>query len=151
MFIALALIAGSLVIICISINGQLAAKVGLIQAGIINYFIGLISSIVYIYIVSRFTLSNIFMLESDIPFYYFLGGIIGSLIMVLNNLVINKLSAVYVTILVFIGQLTTGIIIDYLKYRMISSGKIIGGILIIIGLYFYIKGDKKTTKTLSTS
>lgn len=141
MFITLALLAGALVIICISINGQLANKVGLIQSGMTNFFVGLLTSIVYVYIVNGFSIGNMFIFNKDIPFYYFLGGFIGSLIMVLNSLVINRLSAVYVTILVFIGQLGTGIVIDYLRWEMLSSGKIIGGILIIIGLYYYIKGD----------
>lgn len=143
MFTALALIAGALIIICISINGQLANKVGLIQAGMTNFFVGLISSIVYVFIVSGFSFGNLSIFEKNIPVYYFLGGLIGSLIMVLNSLVIRKLSAVYVTILVFLGQLATGMVIDYSKFRMLSMGKIIGGILIIVGLYCYIKGDRK--------
>ncbi|WZL71997.1 DMT family transporter [Clostridiaceae bacterium 35-E11] len=143
MFITLALLAGALVIICISINGQLANKIGLIQAGMTNFSVGLLSSIIYIYIVNGFSLGHIFIFKSNIPFYYFLGGVIGSLIMVLNSLVINRLSAVYVTILVFLGQLATGMVIDYLKWGMLSAGKIIGGIIIIVGLYYYMKGDKK--------
>ncbi|WP_432667162.1 DMT family transporter [Wukongibacter baidiensis] len=143
MYIVLALLAGALVIICISINGQLANKVGLIQAGMTNFFVGLLGSIVYVYIVSGFSLSQVLVFKGYVPFYYFLGGVIGSLIMVLNSIVINKLSAVYVTILVFIGQLMTGMIIDYLRWQILSVGKIIGGVLIIIGLYYYIKGDKR--------
>lgn len=80
-------------------------------------------------------------------YYYFLGGAIGSLIMLLNSLIINRLSAVYVTILVFIGQMATGIIIDYFRWEVISKGKIIGGILLFTGLIYYMKGDKKNTRS----
>ncbi len=80
MFITLALLAGALVIICISINGQLANKVGLIQAGMINFFVGLLSSIIYLYIVNGFSLGHVYIFKRNIPFYYFLGGVIGSLI-----------------------------------------------------------------------
>lgn len=41
-----------------------------------------------------------------------------------------------------------GIVIDYIRLRILSGGKITGGILIIIGLYYYIKGDKKVTRRL---
>lgn len=145
MYITLALLAGALVIICISINGRLAKEVGLIQAGMTNFFVGFISSIVYAFIINSFSINSIFTSSvfSSVPFYYYLGGVIGSLIMILNSLVINNLSAVYVTVLVFIGQITTGIIIDYFRWEVLPKGKIIGGILIIIGLIYYIKGDKR--------
>lgn len=151
MFILLALLAGALVIICISINGQLASKVGLIQAGMTNFFVGLICSIVYFYLINGFPLNQIFILKREIPFYFFFGGAIGSLIIVLNSLVINRLSAVYVTILTFLGQLSTGIVIDYLKLEILSAGKFIGVILIIIGLYYYIKCDKEVSNSQDVS
>lgn len=144
MSVIFALLAGTLIILCISINGILAAKVGLIQAGITNYLVGLLSSFVYIVIIiiiNKFSLTNLLHLNSGIPFYFFLGGAVGSVIMLLNSLIINNLSAVYVTILVFIGQLSTGIFIDYLSGGGLPVGKIIGGMLILAGLYLYIKGD----------
>ncbi len=144
MFIALALLAGALVIICISINGRLARQVGLIQAGMTNFLVGLLSSIIYVYLINGFSWNSIQTPISNVPIYYFLGGAIGSLIMLLNSLIINRLSAVYVTILVFIGQMATGIIIDYFRWEVISKGKIIGGILLFTGLIYYMKGDKNT-------
>lgn len=140
MAVIFALSAGMLVILCISINGMLAAKVGLIQAGITNYLVGLISSFVYIITTNNFSF-NILHLTSGIPFYFFLGGAVGSVIMILNSLIINNLSAVYVTILVFVGQLFTGVFIDYLQSGCLVVGKIVGGILILVGLYVYMKGD----------
>lgn len=139
--IIFALSAGMLVILCISINGRLANKVGLIQAGMTNYFVGLISSFIYIIITNDTSLAELFHIDSGIPFYFFCGGAVGSFIMVLNSLIINNLSAVYVTILVFIGQLSTGVLIDYLQSSILPIGKILGGILIVVGLLFYIKGD----------
>lgn len=143
MYVALALLAGALVIICISINGQLAKKVGLIQAGMTNFLVGLVSSIIYIGIVSGFSWEGIRLIDSGIPIYYYLGGAIGAVLMVLNSIIINRLSAVYVTILIFIGQLGAGMVIDYMRWGMLSIGKIIGGLCIIAGLYLYIKGDKQ--------
>jgi len=39
--------------------------------------------------------------------------------MVINSLIINILLAVYVTALVFIGQMLTGIMIDYIKWEVL--------------------------------
>lgn len=148
MFAILGLLAGALVIVCISINGKLANKVGLIQSGMINFIAGLLSSAIYVYLIKGYQLSAPFKFTNNMPFYYLLGGLIGSLIMVLNNLVINKLSAVYVTILIFIGQLAVGIFIDYLSSGLLSFGKIVGGMIILCGLYCYVKSDiKKCVKS----
>lgn len=141
MDVIFALSPGMLIILCISINGMLAAKVGLLQAGITNYLVGFISSFVYIIVVDNFSLANLLPLSSDIPFYFFFGGAVGSVIMIFNSLSINNLSAVNVTILVFIGQLSVGIFVDYQQGHSLPIGKIIGGMLILVGLYFYMKGD----------
>lgn len=140
MHIFFSLFAGGLVILCISINGRLASHVGLIQAGITNYLVGLICSIVYFFITSN---GSPTILYSNIPFYYFLGGVVGSVIMLLNSIIINNLSAVYVTVLVFIGQLSIGVFIDYLQEGDVPVGKVIGGMLILAGLIVYIKGGEK--------
>lgn len=141
MYIALALLPGIFVIVCISINGQLAKRVGLIQAGITNFGVGLISALIYAFVLGGLTFSNLISFPDNVPIYYYLGGAIGSGIMLLNSLIINNLPAVYVTILVFLGQLVTGMTIDYMSSSTLSYGKILGGIIIVIGLYTYIKGD----------
>lgn len=143
MYIALALITGALVIVSISINGNLARRVGLIQAGMTNYFVGLVFSVIVYFIMNRFVFDISLDKIGATPNYYLLGGFIGSIVVVVNNVLINKISAVYVTILVFMGQMTTGILIDYFKFGLFSKGKVIGGVLIIIGLLYYISGDKK--------
>ncbi|MCT4545102.1 MAG: DMT family transporter [Vallitalea sp.] len=145
MYLILALISGALVIMSISINGSLAKKVGLIQSSITNYLVGFIASIIFYFIMSLFINDTFFDKKiTDIPFYYFFGGMLGAGIITLNNLLINKISAIYVTILIFLGQMTAGIVIDYFKFGDVSKGKIIGGALILGGLVYYIYGDKRS-------
>ncbi len=143
MYIAMALSAGALVIISISINGNLARKVGLVQSGMTNYIVGLISSFVFYLVVygsfGQLSLENI----NSAPWYFYLGGAVGSVIVVMNSILINRISAVYVTILVFLGQMATGILIDYFNLHIFSKGKVIGGILSVAGLVYYISGDEK--------
>ena len=144
MYILLALLAGALVIVSISLNGNLAAKVGLIQSSITNYLVGLICSIIFYFILNRFVFDFPVNELGEFPFYYMLGGSVGSVIICFNNLLINKISAVYVTVIVFLGQMTMGILIDYVKLNIFSKGKVIGGVLILTGLIVYVLGDKKT-------
>ncbi|MCT4597126.1 MAG: DMT family transporter [Vallitalea sp.] len=143
MYIALALLTGALVIISISINGNLAKKVGVLQAALTNGIVGLICSILFYLIMNNLVFDISIDKFRNVQLYYLLGGFIGAIAVVLNNTLINKISAVYVTILVFVGQMTTGILIDYFKFHIFSSGKVIGGIIIIVGLLYYINGDKR--------
>ncbi len=60
-----------------------------------------------------------------------------------SNVVIPKIPTMYTTLLIFIGQIFTGIIIDYLRLSSISKGKIIGGLLILLGMLYNSNVDKK--------
>lgn len=62
--------------------------------------------------------------------------------MVINSIAIHKYSAVYGTILIFIGNMTADMVIDYLRLETLSVLKKIGGFLIVDGLNYYIKCDK---------
>lgn len=84
---------------------------------------------------------------SFVPFPYFLGGFIGVLTTFLANIIITKVSVVYVVILRFIGQMFTSAIIDYVYFHIFSAGKVVGGMLFLIGLLinaeFEIKEKQK--------
>ena len=47
------------------------------------------------------------------------------------------------TLLIFIGQLFIGIIIDYFALNQLSIGKVIGGLLVLTGLTYNLLLDKK--------
>ncbi|MNF00803.1 hypothetical protein D3C80_1996900 [compost metagenome] len=46
----------------------------------------------------------------------------------------------------FIGQLFSGMAVDYFKDGLLSKGKLIGGILILIGLTYNLFVDKKASE-----
>ena len=77
------------------------------------------------------------------PLPYFLGGFIGVLTTYLFNIIVPKVPAVYVVILRFIGQMLTSAIIDYIYLDIFSKGKVIGGVLFLIGLIINAKVDYK--------
>ncbi|MED1370878.1 EamA-like transporter family protein, partial [Bacillus paranthracis] len=59
-----------------------------------------------------------------------------------------KISAFYLTLLIFIGQLFAGTIIDFILSHELSMGKIVGGIFVLIGLTYNLLVDRpiKTVK-----
>lgn len=58
----------------------------------------------------------------------------------------SKVSSFYLTLLLFVGQLFTGIIIDYFSTVKISIYQVIGGILVVVGLGYNLYIDKSKEK-----
>ena len=77
------------------------------------------------------------------PFYVFLGGAIGVSVVYLSNIIIPKIPVVYSTLLLFVGQVITGIIIDFFVMSEISFSKLIGAIIIILGILYNSRIDEK--------
>lgn len=140
-YIILAIIGGCLTILSMIVNSSLAGKIGVLQSTFINYTVGLFIAL----ILTIFTGSlNNFQVNSlnSIPFLAFLGGFIGVMVVAASNIIIPKIPIIYSTVLIFVGQIFTGIIIDYIMEGSISKGKIIGGTLIILGMMYNSSIDK---------
>ncbi|MFD3158048.1 DMT family transporter [Haloimpatiens sp. FM7330] len=141
-YIVLAFITGSMVILSMIINSHLAQKIGVFQGTFVNYVVGLMFTIVVLLFKNSFT--NIsFDKFGQVPFWAYLGGAVGVSIVVISNIVIPKIPAIYSTLLIFIGQLFTGIVIDYFTSDLVSKGKVIGGLLIVSGLMYNLNIDRK--------
>ncbi|WP_097027991.1 DMT family transporter [Clostridium peptidivorans] len=142
MYIILAAITGGLVILSMIINSRLADKIGVFQGTLVNYIVGLTFTLVLVILMKGpkgFITNNL----GEVPFYGFLGGFIGVMVVATSNIIIPKIPAIYSALLIFIGQVFTGIIIDYIRLSSVSKGKIIGGLIIILGLLYNTSLDKK--------
>ncbi len=141
MYIFLSFLTGVTIVINMMLNGKVAQKEGMINGVIINYLMATISSILLcaIMINSMPSYSSI----KSIPTPYFLGGFIGVLTTYMFNVIVPKVPAVYVVILRFIGQMLASAIIDYIYLGIFSQGKVIGGLLFLIGLVINARIDNK--------
>jgi len=141
-YIFLAVFCGCITIISMIINSHLAKKIGTLQGTLINYIVGLSTTIVFMIILkSSFDLPYSSFVK--IPWWALLGGLLGVMVVATSNIVLPKIPTIYTTLLIFIGQLFTGILIDYFTVGFISKGKIIGGLLILLGLLYNSNVDKK--------
>lgn len=141
LYIILAIVGGCLTILSMIVNSRLAVKIGVLQSTFINYIVGLfIALILAIFTgsLNNFQINNL----NNIPFLAFLGGFIGVMVVAASNIIIPKIPIIYSTVLIFIGQIFTGIIIDYMMEGSVSKGKIIGGSLIILGMVYNSSIDK---------
>lgn len=142
MYIFIALITGVLVIGSMIVNSRLGDRIGLFQGVLVNYTVGLFFAILFL----LFNLNSVTLTPqviTNIPIWAYLGGVLGFIIVAISNIIIPKIPTIYTTLLIFMGQLFTGIIIDSLGGNIISKGKVIGGILIFFGLLYNLRIDKK--------
>ena len=146
LYILIAILSGVTIVISRIVNANLADKMGLFQSTFYNFLTGLLfSSLILFFANENFDLQAI--TSTSVPFYAYIGGIIGIFSISLSNYVAPKISAFYMTLLIFIGQIGIGIFIDYLVSNEVSIGKIIGGILVAIGLSYNLSIDKKSAQT----
>jgi transporter family-2 protein len=142
LYIILAVLCGCITIISMIVNSHLAKKIGTLQGTLINYIVGLTTTILLMIIVKS-SISLPYSSFSKIPWWAFLGGLLGVVVVSSSNIVLPKIPTIYTTLLIFIGQLFTGILIDYFRVGFVSKGKIIGGLLILLGLLYNSNVEKK--------
>lgn len=149
-YIILAFITGCMVILSLVINSKLAIKIGVLQGTLINYLVGLTFSILVFLFNYKYVEISLKYL-SNIPIWVYFGGAIGVMIVSINNIVIPKIPTIYSTLLIFTGQIFTGITIDFILGDSISKGKIIGGLLISLGMMYNFYIDKKYLAAKATN
>ena len=132
-FVLISIVSGAIVVISRVLNTRLSEKVGLLQSSFFNYFTGLFSALILFAI---FKDKVILIQFYSIPFWAYLGGVLGIAVVILSSVVTPKMSSLYITLIIFIGQLFTGIIIDCITLNTIPFAKIIGGILVVAGLAY---------------
>lgn len=141
-YILVAILSGISIVVSRIINARLGDKIGVFQSTFYNFLTGLLFSMIILFI-SKENLNISADTLTSTPILAYLGGLVGVTSITLSNYIAPKISAFYMALLIFIGQLFTGILIDYLTLNQISIGKIIGGIIVCIGLAYNLNLDKK--------
>jgi len=143
--VAVSFAAGVNIVLSRTLNARLSAHTSERVSTFYNYFIGLIVS-VFVFLM----LGN----ENILPFlhqplaispanwYIYLGGVLGVCVVFVGNITAVKISAFYLTLLIFIGQVFSGIMIDFIILREISARILIGGALVSAGLSANLFLDK---------
>lgn len=137
-----AVFGGILIVISRIINSNLATKIGVLQGTFFNFISGLLLSFIF-FIINKETIPHSNLDFNTVPLWAYFGGFVGLLIVVLSNYMTPKVPVFYLTLFMFVGQLFTGIIIDYFTSNKFSFGKIVGGLLVLIGLIYNLFLDKK--------
>lgn len=145
LMILLAIFGGVLTTLSMIVSSTLGKKIGLIQSTIIHYIGGLIGGIFILLGLGNASAASI-MDMSRMPLYIFLGGIIGVVVVYTSNIVIPKIPVVYSTLLMFSGQMLCAIIIDTIVMGEFSWQKLLGSVVVILGIFYNSKVDSKENK-----
>ena len=137
-YILISMLAGVIAVVSRVLNTRLSEKIGLIESSYFNYLTAALTSLIlFIIIGEKLSLSSL----NGIPFYAYLGGFLGVIIVILNSVVTPKMPSFYVTLFVFTAQLFTGVSIDWMIEGALPLNKIIGGLFVVLGLGYNLYID----------
>ncbi|MCL2863943.1 MAG: DMT family transporter [Lachnospiraceae bacterium] len=131
--IILTFLSGICLVIARSLNARLAILTSVHTSTFFNYVIGLAVSIPVLLLLGFGEISTT-TFDFSSEWYIYLGGIVGVVVIFISNIIVVKISAFYLTLLLFIGQVFTGILIDVMLTGVFSHLNLIGGILVLAGL-----------------
>ena len=138
-----AILAGAMVVLSMVMNSQLAHGVGIFQGVFINFAAGLLTSLPVYFLCSFFELEALGDMSYAAPWYAFLGAFYAIAIVAACNVVIPKIPVVYSAVLIFLGQIVTGLVLDALIAGFFDPYKAVGALLITAGLFLNTKIDAK--------
>ncbi|WP_034328222.1 DMT family transporter [Alkaliphilus transvaalensis] len=140
--IVLSILSGVTIVLSRMFNASLAKEIGLIQSTFFNFAVGWLFSVLFLIFSNEFTHLSFNTLVSA-PIWAYFGGAVGVVVVSLSSYLSYKIPVFYLTLLLFIGQLFAGILIDFATLNQLSIGKVIGGIFIFIGLSYNLMQDYK--------
>ena len=144
-FVGIAIVNGMITIINKMVNLRAKQTLGMANGTLINYFEGTIISLMLLILMGGTKLIDLSYLKTIPPIYFF-GGLFGllSMIFVLIGMAKNQIS--YSTVVVLIGQLGAGLLIDSIVTQKIVPVKVLGIALVIIGVFVDHYLSHKPTK-----
>ena len=134
--VLLSFVAGLLVLLARTLNANLSEVTSVRTSTFYNYVFGLIGAFIALLLIGRGDVTSVsFDLFTSVNHWYlYLGGIVGVGFISIGNFLVKKLTAFYLTLLVFIGQIFAGIIIDVILTGEFAMLNLIGGTLVALGL-----------------
>jgi uncharacterized membrane protein YdcZ (DUF606 family) len=107
-----------------------------------NYILGLTGSLIAFFITGAVAKAAFPASGTSVVMY--IGGALGLVSVYILNTITHRLPATQMTLLIFVGQLFSGLLLDYFATHKFSPGTLAGGLLVLAGLAVNIRGDRKS-------
>lgn len=124
---------GITVVLSRTVNASLAAKTTPLQGSLVNHLVGLPFAVLFTLLLNPAEMSSLAQLP-DPRLWIYLGGVLGVLTVLMNNITVPRLPAFTVTLLSFLGQIFTGLLLDLLLGGTYSRSSLAGGLIIAAGM-----------------
>lgn len=129
---------GVLIALMVWLNGGLAEHFGLYGSTVLVHLVGLIGVFIWLYLIRKETLN----LPKHLPPYLFMGGIIGALTVVFNNIGFSANGVSITLALGLLGQMCFSVLVDHFgllgvikrplnKRQLLSLGLVTIGIVML--------------------
>lgn len=126
-------------------NSRLAENTSVFVSTFFNYVCGLLAAIpVFLFFGINEPVLNGFTLSPE--WWIYLGGAIGVITVWLSNIVVVKIPQLYITLLMFVGQVFTGVLLDALLDGAFSIENMIGGTLVATGLALNLLFERRASR-----
>jgi len=135
------LFSGVTIVLARMLSARLAQNSGAPYSALMNYITGLTGSLIAFFLTGAVVKTAFPAQGGSITMY--LGGVLGLVSVIMLNRITHRLPATQMTLLIFVGQLFSGLFLDYFATHKFSTGTLIGGLLVLAGLAVNIWGDRK--------
>lgn len=134
------LMRGVALVISRQLNGQLGLRAGTGFSTYMNYATGFVGALL-IFAVLKFPMQTAFP-AAAVPFWIYLGGMFGCCGIFLCNLASPRLSALTLSLLVFVSETGAGMLFDQINSRL-SMPTIIGCGIVSVGMILNLFAEKE--------
>ena len=142
MVVLLTVLSGMNTVLTRQLNAECGVRNGLTMSTLLNYATGLVTSLLVLLVMGR-PAAAASAPEGFRAVLMFLGGAVGVLVIFLCNYLTPRMPALMLTLLFFVAQLATAILLDVWLKGAFSPGQLAGGALVMLGLLFYQSVEKK--------
>lgn len=143
--LTLAFVNGCATVISKMINYRCTKILGTYNGSLVNYVVATVLSFVLLLCSSRLNID--FYAFSKAPWWMYLGGAFGIIAFLISMVTLSRLKVMESTILLLIGQLTTGILFDAFLFKNFNLPKLAGILLVAGGIIW----DNKISSSVQES
>lgn len=135
-----ALLAGVSIVLSRSVNALLAEKIGALSSSFFNYASGLLASLAFLLLFAPHISPALPQLMKNGNAILLMGGVINIIIL---NRIVTRIPPLQLTLIVFVAQLASGMLLDYFLLDLFSMRKLIGCSIVVIGLLIHTYAQGK--------
>lgn len=131
--IILSIVAGVTVVLSRTCNAKLAEHIGVLQGSFMNHMIGLPVCLLLLMCFDSNLLLNLGELAMP-SLWVYTGGVLGVVCVLMFNILVPRVAAFPLTLLSFVGQLFTSMLVDLILFKTYDFSTVLAGLTIAVGI-----------------